>query len=180
MRGSTFRSTKSLYTIQLTTLGGEAAGKVLFTKSMGGYRAKRLDYNGVDLLRKAHEKRQWCTRLDLVQQIIGGEQKSYQLLRDREKLFEQARVKESAWWDKAEDQIKIDFKNMLAKRDEERVVALQLAAEKAVKQLPVLYLSLLFCHQSPKLNKLKREKRLKMQKKWLNIRFKSVLSEMVC
>lgn len=111
------------------------AGKVLFTKAWVVTGQNDSIITVLDSLRKAHEKTAMVsTRLDLVQQIIGGEQKSYQLLRDREKLFEQARVKESAWWDKAEDQIKIDFKNMLAKRDEERVVALQLAAEKAAAE----------------------------------------------
>jgi len=111
------------------------AGKVLFTKAWVVTGQNDSIIMVLDSLRKAHEKTAMVsTRLDLVQQIIGGEQKSYQLLRDREKLFEQARVKESAWWDKAEEQVKVDFKNMLAKRDEERATALQIAAEKAAEK----------------------------------------------
>ena len=54
-----------------------------------------------DSLRKAHEKiARVDTRLGIVQQIVDCEQKSYQLMKDREKFLEQSRAKETAFWER--------------------------------------------------------------------------------
>ena len=54
-----------------------------------------------DSLRKVHDSiARVDTRLGIVQQIVDCEQKSYQLMREREKFLDQSRVKESAYWEK--------------------------------------------------------------------------------
>lgn len=97
------------------------AGKVLFTKAWVLTGQNDSIVSVTDSLRNEHEKTvSVSTRLELVQQIVDKEQKSYQLLRDREKLLEQARTKESSWWEKAGTAAVNEFKIVLQKKEEER------------------------------------------------------------
>ena len=77
------------------------ASKVLFTKAWMCTGKNDSILALTDSLRKVHDRiTRVDTRLGLVQQIVDCEQKSYQLMRDREKFLEQSRAKESAFWDK--------------------------------------------------------------------------------
>ncbi len=77
------------------------ASKVLFTKAWICTGKNDSLVTLTDSLRKEHDRiARVETRLGLVQQIVDCEQKSYQLMRDREKFLDQSRVKESAFWEK--------------------------------------------------------------------------------
>ena len=85
----------------ITDFRGEAA-KILFAKAWIATGKNDSIVRNTDVLRKAHEEtNNVAARIGLVQRIVDAEQQSYQLLRDREKYFEQARVKEAAYWEKA-------------------------------------------------------------------------------
>ncbi|NEW82273.1 MAG: tetratricopeptide repeat protein, partial [Mariniphaga sp.] len=78
------------------------AAKILFTKAWIATGINDSIVKNTDILRKAHEEtHNVTTRIALVQRIIDAEQQSYQLLRDRETYFEQARTKEAGYWEKA-------------------------------------------------------------------------------
>ena len=78
------------------------AAKILFTKAWIATSKNDSIVKNTDVLRKAHEEtHNVTTRIALVQRIVDAEQQSYQLLRDRETYFEQARVKEAGYWEKA-------------------------------------------------------------------------------
>ncbi len=78
------------------------AAKILFTRAWLASMRNDSLVKSTDSLRKVHAATtDVMTRLALVKQIVDGEQLSYQLLRDRDKYFDQARVKESNYWDKA-------------------------------------------------------------------------------
>ncbi len=78
------------------------AARILFARAWIATGKNDSIVTNTDLLRKAHEETNSVqTRLALVSRIVEAEQASYQLLRDREKYFEQARVKESGFWEKA-------------------------------------------------------------------------------
>jgi hypothetical protein len=71
-----------------------------------------------DSLRKVHDQiARVDTRLGLVQQIVDCEQKSFQLMRDREKYLEQSRVKESAFWDKEGKKEALLYNNTILERE---------------------------------------------------------------
>ena len=77
------------------------ASKILFTKAWMCTGKNDSLLHLTDSLRKEHDRiTRVDTRLGIVQQIVDCEQKSYQLMRDREKFLDQSRVKESAYWDK--------------------------------------------------------------------------------
>ena len=77
------------------------ASKILFTKAWMCTGKNDSLIALTDSLRKVHESiNRVDTRLGLVQQIVDCEQKSYQLMRDREKFLDQSRVKESSYWEK--------------------------------------------------------------------------------
>ncbi len=85
----------------ITDFRSEAA-RILFAKAWIATGKNDSVVRNTDILRKAHEEtNNVSTRIGLVQRIVEAEQLSYQLLRDREKYFEQARVKESGYWEKA-------------------------------------------------------------------------------
>jgi tetratricopeptide (TPR) repeat protein len=85
----------------ITDFRSEAA-RILFAKAWIATGKNDSVVRNTDILRKAHEEtHNVTTRIGLVQRIVEAEQISYQLLREREKHFEQARVKESGYWEKA-------------------------------------------------------------------------------
>ena len=85
----------------ITDFRSEAA-RILFAKAWIATGKNDSVVRNTDILRKAHEEtHNVATRIGLVQRIVEAEQISYQLLREREKHFEQARVKESGYWEKA-------------------------------------------------------------------------------
>lgn len=77
------------------------ASKILFTKAWMCTGKNDSIIALTDSLRKVHDNiSRVDTRLGMVQQIVDCEQKSYQLMRDREKFLDQSRVKESAYWER--------------------------------------------------------------------------------
>ena len=77
------------------------ASKILFTKAWICTGRNDSLITLTDSLRKIHDSiTRVDTRLGMVQQIVDCEQKSYQLMRDREKFLDQSRVKESAYWER--------------------------------------------------------------------------------
>lgn len=77
------------------------ASKILFTKAWICTGKNDSIVALTDSLRKVHDSlTRVDTRLGMVQQIVDCEQKSYQLMREREKLLDQSRVKESAFWER--------------------------------------------------------------------------------
>jgi tetratricopeptide (TPR) repeat protein len=104
----------------ITDFRSEAA-KILFTKAWIATGKNDSIVRNTDILRKAHEETHNVTaRIGLVQRIVEAEQLSYQLLRDREKYFEQARVKESGYWEKAGADTMGAFIQELAQREKIR------------------------------------------------------------
>lgn len=96
------------------------AAKVLFTKAWLASMRNDSIVTATEVLRKAHEQTNNVTaRIGLVDRIVDAEQKSYQLLRDREKYFEQARVKEAGFWEKADARLLSDYLNANSKREKE-------------------------------------------------------------
>ena len=120
---------------------GEAA-KILFAKAWIATGKNDSITRNTDILRKAHEETHNVTsRLALVQRIVEAEQQSYQLLRDREKFFEQARAKEAGYWEKTGADAMANFINEIAEREKirgERLLHEKQKAEIALKEVPVL------------------------------------------
>jgi len=97
------------------------AAKILFTKAWIATGKNDSVVNNTDILRRAHEEtHDVTTRIALVQRIVEAEQLSYQLLREREKYFEQARVKEAGYWEKAGYQPMSNFIKEIAQREKTR------------------------------------------------------------
>jgi tetratricopeptide (TPR) repeat protein len=94
------------------------AAKILFTKAWLASGRNDSLVIATDSLRRVHEATSdVVTRLALVKRIVDAEQQSYQLLRDRDKYFEQARVKESTYWDNAGGNAVAEFVNEIANRE---------------------------------------------------------------
>ena len=97
------------------------AAKILFTKAWIATGKNDSIVRNTDILRKAHEETNNVTaRIGLVQRIIEAEQRSYTLLRDREKYFEQARVKEADYWEKSGAEAMTNFISEIAAREKIR------------------------------------------------------------
>jgi tetratricopeptide (TPR) repeat protein len=97
------------------------AAKILFAKAWIATGKNDSIVKNTDVLRKAHEEtHDVTTRIALVQRIVDAEQQSYQLLRDREKYFEQARVKESGYWENAGADAMTNFIKEIADREKIR------------------------------------------------------------
>jgi len=104
----------------ITDFRSEAA-KILFTKAWISTGKNDSIVRNTDILRKAHEETHNITaRIGLVQRIVDAEQQSYQLLRDREKYFEQARVKEATYWEKTGADAMANFITEIAEREKTR------------------------------------------------------------
>ncbi len=111
------------------------AAKILFTKAWIATGKNDSIVANTDVLRKAHEEtHDVTTRIALVQRIVNAEQESYRLLRDRETYFEQARVKEASYWDKAGANAMTSFIAEIA--DREKVRAEKLLNEKPKVEVP--------------------------------------------
>ena len=94
------------------------ASKILFTKAWMCTGMNDSILGLTDSLRKVHDQiARVDTRLGLVQQIVDCEQKSFQLMRDREKYLEQSRVKESAFWDKEGKKEALLYNNTILERE---------------------------------------------------------------
>ncbi|MCL6103854.1 MAG: tetratricopeptide repeat protein [Bacteroidetes bacterium] len=94
------------------------ASKILFTKAWMCTGKNDSIVALTDSLRKVHDSiARVDTRLGLVQQIVDCEQKSYQLMRDREKLLEQSRVKESAFWEKEGKKAAIEYSASIQEKE---------------------------------------------------------------
>ncbi len=94
------------------------ASKILFTKAWMCTGKNDSIVALTDSLRKVHDSiNRVDTRLGLVQQIVDCEQKSYQLIRDREKFLEQSRVKESAFWEKEGKKAAIEYAASIQDRE---------------------------------------------------------------
>jgi tetratricopeptide (TPR) repeat protein len=112
------------------------AARILFTKAWLATARYDSIVAASDVLRKTHENTNDVTkRLALVQQIVGAEQQSYQLLLDRDKYFEQARVKESAYWDKAGENAISDFMNENATHEKAHDSLLTVEKQQAEKKM---------------------------------------------
>jgi len=119
----------------ITDFRSEAA-KVLFTKAWIATGKNDSIVRNTDILRKAHQETHDVTaRIGLVQRIIDAEQQSYQFLRDREKYFEQARVKESAYWEQNGPEAMAKFIDLIAEKEKIRNERLQKETKK-VEILP--------------------------------------------
>lgn len=105
------------------------AAKILFTKAWIATGKNDSIVKNTDVLRKAHEEtHNVTTRIALVQRIVDAEQQSYQLLRDRETYFEQARVKEAGYWEKTGADAMAIFITEISER--EKIRAEKLLSEK--------------------------------------------------
>lgn len=117
------------------------AAKILFTKAWIATGKNDSIVKNTDILRKAHEEtHNVTTRIALVQRIVDAEQQSYQLLRDREKFFEQARVKEAAYWEKTGADAMANFINEIAGREKirgEQLLNEKKSLEIAQTEIPV-------------------------------------------
>ncbi len=112
------------------------ASKILFTKAWMCTGQNDSILVLTDSLRKQHERiARVDTRLGLVQQIVDCEQKSYKLMRDREKFLDQSRVKESAYWEKAGTKAAMDYKAAILEREKKLNEAKKLA-EKPAEPMP--------------------------------------------
>ena len=112
----------------ITDFRSEAA-RILFAKAWIATGKNDSIVTNTDFLRKAHEETNNVqARLALVARIVEAEQESYQLLRDREKYFEQARVKESGYWEKTGTEAMTNFITEITER--ERIRGEQMLAEK--------------------------------------------------
>jgi len=112
------------------------ASKILFTKAWMCTGKNDSILALTDSLRKVHDQiARVDTRLGLVQQIVDGEQKSFQLMRDREKYLEQSRVKESAYWDKEGKKAAMAY-NISIQERENRITEVLKAEAKAKEVIP--------------------------------------------
>lgn len=94
------------------------ASKILFTKAWICTGKNDSILVLTDSLRKQHDRiARVDTRLGLVQQIVDCEQKSFQLMRDREKYLEQSRVKESAFWEREGEKAAIAYNATILERE---------------------------------------------------------------
>ena len=94
------------------------ASKILFTKAWMCTGKNDSILVLTDSLRKQHDRiARVDTRLGLVQQIVDCEQKSFQLMRDREKYLEQSRVKESAFWEREGEKAAIAYNATILDRE---------------------------------------------------------------
>ncbi len=97
------------------------AAKILFTKAWIATAKNDSIVKNTDILRKAHEEtNNVTTRIALVQRIVDAEQQSYQLLRDRETYFEQARVKEAGYWEKTGADAMASFITEISEKEKAR------------------------------------------------------------
>ncbi len=120
----------------ITDFRSEAA-RILFAKAWIATGKNDSIVRNTDILRKAHEEtNNVTTRLGLVQRIVEAEQVSYQLLREREKHFEQARVKESGYWEKAGADSMMAFIAEITERESAR--AERILNEKKKTEIPPL------------------------------------------
>lgn len=120
----------------ITDFRSEAA-RILFAKAWIATGKNDSIVSNTDVLRKAHaDTHDVTTRIGLVQRIIDAEQQSYQYLRDREKYFEQARVKESAYWERVGTQAMATFIALMTEKEKARSERLQ-SETKKVEVLPV-------------------------------------------
>ena len=114
------------------------ASKILFTKAWMCTGKNDSLVALTDSLRKEHDKiARVDTRLGMVQQIVDCEQKSYQLMRDREKLLDQSRVKESAYWEKAGEKAAAEYSATIQLR-ENKLIESRKTAEKIVQTTPAI------------------------------------------
>jgi len=112
------------------------ASKILFTKAWMCTGKNDSILAMTDSLRKVHDRiARVDTRLGMVQQIVDCEQKSFQLMRDREKYLEQSRVKESAFWEKEGKKAAIAYNANILER-ENRLNELRQTREKAALPVP--------------------------------------------
>jgi tetratricopeptide (TPR) repeat protein len=94
------------------------ASKILFTKAWMCTGKNDSILALTDSLRKEHDRiTRVDTRLGMVQQIVDCEQKSFQLMREREKYLEQSRVKESAYWDREGTKAAIAYNAIILERE---------------------------------------------------------------
>lgn len=94
------------------------ASKVLFTKAWMCTGKNDSLVALADSLRREHERiARVETRLGLVQQIVDCEQKSYQLMKEREKFLDQSRVKEAAYWEKEGKKAAIAYNLSIMERE---------------------------------------------------------------
>ncbi len=94
------------------------ASKILFTKAWMCTGKNDSILALTDSLRKSHDQiSRVDTRLGIVQQIVDCEQKSYQLMRDREKFLDQSRVKESSFWDKEGQKAALAYNSAILERE---------------------------------------------------------------
>ena len=112
------------------------ASKILFTKAWMCTGKNDSILALTDSLRKQHDRiSRVDTRLGLVQQIVDCEQKSFQLMRDREKYLEQSRVKESSFWDREGTKAAIAYNVTILDR-ENKLIESKKKAEKPLAALP--------------------------------------------
>ena len=108
------------------------AAKILFAKAWIATGKNDSIVKNTDILRKAHEEtHNVTTRIALVQRIVDAEQQSYQLLRDREKYFEQARVKEAGYWEKTGADAMALFITQISEKEKARAERLLNETKKA-------------------------------------------------
>ena len=94
------------------------ASKILFTKAWICTGKNDSLVALTDSLRKVHDSiARVDTRLGIVQQIVDCEQKSYQLMRDREKFLDQSRVKESAYWEREGTKAATSYNTTILERE---------------------------------------------------------------
>ena len=94
------------------------ASKILFTKAWICTGKNDSLVALTDSLRKVHDSiTRVDTRLGMVQQIVDCEQKSYQMMRDREKFLDQSRVKESAYWEREGDKAATAYNATILERE---------------------------------------------------------------
>ena len=114
------------------------AAKILFTKAWLATSHYDSIVVSTDILRKAHQgTNDVATRIALVRRIVDAEQQSYQLLRDRDKYLEQARVKESAYWEKEGGNAVAEFINKISVREKTHdnlIIAEKQKAEKKIDE----------------------------------------------
>ncbi len=113
------------------------ASKILFTKAWMCTGKNDSLLTLTDSLRKVHETiNRVDTRLGIVQQIVDCEQKSYQLMRDREKFLDQSRVKESAYWERAGEKAAVAYSSAIQER-EVKLNEAKKRTENALKEIAV-------------------------------------------
>ena len=116
------------------------ASKVLFTRAWICTGKNDSILSLTDSLRKEHDNiNRVDTRLGMVQQIVDCEQKSYQLLRDREKFLEQSRVKESAYWDKEGKKAANAYNLSIQERENRLTKEREIAEKRAETPPPVVF-----------------------------------------